>query len=98
MFLRYCFYLVDTLGILLPENLIGDASGQHVAGVCQLGQRLVSSLVQTDPLAKLLIEKGLITREEFIDKLSPPSLPELTLRDPRPLVGRMRHMPKYRQE
>jgi hypothetical protein len=76
MFLRYRFYLVDTLGILLSENLIGDASGQHVAGVCQLGQRLVSSLVQTDPLAKLLIEKRLITREEFIEKLSPPSLPE----------------------
>jgi hypothetical protein len=76
MFLRYRFYLVDTLGILLSENLMGDASGQHVAGVCQLGQRLVSSLVQTDPLAKLLIEKRLITREEFIEKLSPPSLPE----------------------
>ena len=26
---------------------------------------LVSSLAQTDALAKLLIEKGLITREEF---------------------------------
>ena len=27
---------------------------------------LVSSLAQTDALAKLLIEKGLITREEFM--------------------------------
>ena len=27
---------------------------------------LVSSLAQTDALAKLLIEKGLITRDEFI--------------------------------
>jgi hypothetical protein len=27
---------------------------------------LVSSLAQTDALVKLLIEKGLITREEFI--------------------------------
>jgi hypothetical protein len=31
---------------------------------------LVSSLVQTDALAKLLIEKGLITREEFMQKIS----------------------------
>jgi hypothetical protein len=70
MFLRYSFYLIDPLGVLLPENLIGDGSGQHVAGMCQLGQRLVSSLAQSDPLAKLLIEKGLITREEFIEKLA----------------------------
>ena len=31
---------------------------------------LVSSLAQTDALAKLLIEKGLITREEFMQKIS----------------------------
>jgi hypothetical protein len=31
---------------------------------------LVSSLAHTDALAKLLIEKGLITREEFIQKIS----------------------------
>ena len=31
---------------------------------------LVSSLGQTDGLAKLLIEKGLITREEFMQKIS----------------------------
>jgi hypothetical protein len=31
---------------------------------------LVSSLAQTDALAKLLIEKGLITREEFMEKNS----------------------------
>ena len=31
---------------------------------------LVSSLAQTDALAKLLIEKGLITREEFMHKIS----------------------------
>jgi hypothetical protein len=31
---------------------------------------LVSSLAQTDALAKLLIEKGLITREEFMEKIS----------------------------
>jgi hypothetical protein len=31
---------------------------------------LVSSLAQNDALAKLLIEKGMITREEFMQKLS----------------------------
>jgi hypothetical protein len=31
---------------------------------------LVSSLAQTDALAKLLIEKGLITREEFMQRIS----------------------------
>jgi hypothetical protein len=31
---------------------------------------LVSSLAQTDALAKLLIEKGLITRQEFLEKIA----------------------------
>ena len=41
-----------------------------------MGERLISSLAQTDALAKVLIEKQLITREEFIEKLSPPFLLE----------------------
>ena len=35
-----------------------------------LEELLVSSLAQTDALAKLLIDKGLITREEFMQKIS----------------------------
>jgi hypothetical protein len=35
-----------------------------------LEELLVSSLAQTDALAKLMIEKGLITREEFMQKIS----------------------------
>jgi hypothetical protein len=35
-----------------------------------LEELLVSSLAQTDALAKLLIEKGLMTREEFRRKIS----------------------------
>jgi len=31
---------------------------------------LILSLAQTDALAKLLIEKGLITRDEFMQKIS----------------------------
>jgi hypothetical protein len=36
---------------------------------------LVSSLAQTDALAKLLIEKGVITREEFMQKISEERVP-----------------------
>ena len=35
-----------------------------------LEELLVSSLAQTDALARLLIEKGLITREEFMQKIA----------------------------
>jgi hypothetical protein len=31
---------------------------------------VISSLAQTDALTKLLIENGLITREEFMEKIS----------------------------
>jgi hypothetical protein len=31
---------------------------------------LVSSLAQTDALAKLLIEKGIVTQKEFLQKIS----------------------------
>ncbi len=39
-------------------------------GVVTMQEILVSSLAQTDALAKLLIEKGIITKEEFTVKLS----------------------------
>ena len=35
-----------------------------------LEELLVSSLAQTDALANLMIEKGLIRREEFMQKIS----------------------------
>jgi hypothetical protein len=35
-----------------------------------LKELIVSSLAQTDALVKLLIEKGLITRDEFMQKIS----------------------------
>jgi hypothetical protein len=35
-----------------------------------LQELLVSSLAQTDALAKLLIEKGLINKHEFLQKVS----------------------------
>jgi len=39
-------------------------------GVVAMHELLVSSLVTADALAKLLIEKGLITEAEFMQKLS----------------------------
>ena len=36
---------------------------------CPMEELLVSSLAQTDALAKLLIEKRLIMREEFMQKI-----------------------------
>ncbi len=36
----------------------------------RLQELMISSLAQTDALAKLLIEKGLITEAEFMQKLS----------------------------
>ena len=35
-----------------------------------LQELLVATLAQTDVLSKLLIEKGVITREEYMEKLS----------------------------
>ncbi len=39
-------------------------------GVVTLQELIASSLAQTDALTKLLIEKGIITKEEFMVKLS----------------------------
>ena len=39
-------------------------------GVVTMQELLVSALAQSDALTKLLIEKGLITQAEFMQKLS----------------------------
>ncbi len=39
-------------------------------GVVTMPELIASSLAQTDALTKLLIEKGIITKEEFMQKLS----------------------------
>ncbi len=41
-----------------------------VQGAVTMQELIASSLAQTDALNKLLIEKGLITKEEFMVKLS----------------------------
>jgi len=39
-------------------------------GVVTMPELIASSLAQTDALTKLLIEKGIITKAEFMQKLS----------------------------
>ena len=39
-------------------------------GLVTIRELLVSALAQGDALAKLLIEKGLITRDEYMEKLT----------------------------
>jgi hypothetical protein len=55
---------------ITAEKNLGDRWGSTMAAPVTMEELLVSSLAQTDPLAKLLIEKGLITREEFMQKIS----------------------------
>ncbi len=40
------------------------------SGTVKLQELLVTSLAQTDAVAKLLIEKGVITQDEFMEKIS----------------------------
>ena len=44
--------------------------GGIMAGTVMLQELVVSSLAQSDALAKLLIEKGIITQQEFLQKIS----------------------------
>ena len=46
---------------------MAEAANQAPVTIQEL---LVSSLAQTDALAKLLIEKGIITKQEFLQKIS----------------------------
>ncbi len=41
-----------------------------IQGAVTMPELIASSLAQTDALTKILIEKGLITKEEFMVKLS----------------------------
>ena len=41
-----------------------------MAEAVSIQELLISSLAQTDALAKLLIEKGIITQQEFINKIA----------------------------
>jgi len=41
-----------------------------IQGVVTMQELIASSLAQTDALTKLLIEKGIITQAEFMEKLS----------------------------
>jgi hypothetical protein len=43
---------------------------QDDTGLVTIRELLVSTLAQGDALAKLLIEKGLISRDEYMEKLA----------------------------
>jgi hypothetical protein len=71
---------ISTATRILAEVIASDASLMTLAfgGIMTqssiqspvtIQELLISSLAQTDALAKLLIEKGLITREEFMQKM-----------------------------
>jgi hypothetical protein len=44
--------------------------GGTMADAVSIQELLISSLAQTDALAKLLIEKGIITQKEFTTKIA----------------------------
>ena len=46
-----------------------EASWQKLTKMESLQELLVTSLAQTDAVAKLLIEKGVITQDEFMEKI-----------------------------
>jgi hypothetical protein len=43
---------------------------RETAAPVTIQERLISTLPQSDALSKLLIEKGVITQQEFLQKLS----------------------------
>jgi hypothetical protein len=67
------------IGLTIPQSVLyradrvikwGSTMAESDKTPVTMEELLVWSLAQTDALAKLLIEKGLITREEFMQKIS----------------------------
>ena len=50
--------------------MAGNLAQAEMDPTVTLDELVVSSLAQSDALAKLLIEKGIITQQEFMAKLS----------------------------
>ena len=44
-------------------------ANQNPSHAVSLQERLLSRLAQTDALAKLLIDKGIVTQQEFLEKI-----------------------------
>ncbi len=55
---------------MVAGQLGGKMGELVIQGAVTMQELIASSLAQTDALCKLLIEKGLITKEEFMVKLS----------------------------
>jgi hypothetical protein len=56
--------------VLFDKSLVGRVKFYNSANFNSHNTLVSIRLAQTDALAKLLIEKGLITREEFMGKVS----------------------------
>ena len=54
---------------LTEDPLRGSMATVDEGGPVTIQELLVSSLAQTDAVAKLLIEKGVFTQDEFIEKI-----------------------------
>ena len=52
------------------QNLGGIMANSEKQTPVTIQELLVSSLAQTDALSKLLIDKGIITKDEFMAKVS----------------------------
>jgi len=57
------------LGLMVAGQQEATMGPVDKQGVVTMQELLVSALAQTDALTKLLIEKGLITKAEFMQKL-----------------------------
>jgi hypothetical protein len=53
----------------MEQRSIKENMAESEKGTVTIQELLVSSLAQTDALAKLLIEKGVITQHEFMERI-----------------------------
>ncbi len=56
-------------GLTEPEMWEATMATLDKGGTVTLQELLVTSLAQTDTVAKLLIEKGVFTQDEFMEKI-----------------------------
>ena len=54
----------------VKQNRMGEMMAHNPNEAASIEELLVSSFAQTDALAQLLIEKGIITQQEFFAKIS----------------------------
>ena len=102
MFVQHCFHLLEALRVLLLKDLVSEAANSMWPGMFQAkaGSGNTVSVRSTRDAISLFIASYHLNvvwvgadYPRRVQKLSPPSLPESTLRDPSTISRRMRHMP-----